>query len=79
MRNAYELLKLLTDKFPPGQSNNGHPMRHAIVLNDDQSQHNLTIALMLGDRWQEINIDEQDLAKSPQEIFDEIVSILPKQ
>jgi hypothetical protein len=79
MKNAHELLKLLTDKFPLGHSEKGLPRRHAILLNDDQSQYRLTIALLIGDTWQDINIDEQDLAKSPQEIFDEIVSVLLKQ
>lgn len=61
MRDAYELLRLLTARFPPTGNR-----RHAIALTDTGQ---LFVALAVDDgKWRPFTLDEEDLASSGESV-----------
>ena len=73
MKITFELLNLLTAKYPPGE-HEGHTRHHAIMIMDGV----LTIQLVFDDQWQTIQIEAVDFTKDAQTLFDEIVAAMPQ-
>lgn len=69
MRSAKELLAGLTDLCPPGEG-----QRHAIGINEAGK---LEIVLFLGERYQPVTADDEDLDKSVEQLLVEIGAVLP--
>ncbi len=67
MRNARELLRLLTAALPPPAGRH-----HGILLYDDGKLH---VMLHLGETWKDVVLDEEDLDKDPEVAAAEIVAI----
>lgn len=75
MKTAFELLRLLTLRYPPHQ---GH---HAFTFLK-QGLHDepvLVVHIMMKDDWRVIQIPEEDLGKSAEVMEAEIVALLATQ
>jgi hypothetical protein len=62
MRNAYELLRLLTTKYPPGER------RHGLFLWDEKCG----VCVWVNDEAQWLWFDEADLTKPPATLVEDI-------
>ena len=80
MEGIRDLLRLLTDKFPPpvGQ-------RHAVTVADgfedveEMENVNLVITLSTDTGFLPVYLPDEDLKKSGQILFDEIMNLLEEQ
>lgn len=62
MRDAYEFLRLLTAKFPPGER------RHSLYLWDEKCG----VCVWLNDKAQLLWFDEADLTKPPATLVEDV-------
>lgn len=72
MKVAKKVLELLTDMYPPAQTEDGKgTMRHGILIVDGE----LTLSLMLEDGFYTYTIEHDDLDKTAEQIVYEIKAI----
>ncbi len=69
METVHNLLKLLTDAYPPEPR-----QHHAITLRDDKM--GLVISLFQGEIVSDIRLDENDLKSSAESIFEAIKGLM---
>lgn len=69
MKTARELLRLLTERFPPPEGRH-----HALSIYADGKLH---LMLHRGERWHDVVFEDDDLVKDPSTSVEGIAALLP--
>ena len=70
LSSARELLRLLTDRFPPPEG-----QHHGLMLRDDDNR-GLDLMLRVEGGGQLVHLDKEDLDKIPNELFQMITELV---
>lgn len=73
MKKTFELLEILTVKFPPEP-----PASHLVKISTN-TPGNLSVAICFKGAWQEFYLSEEDFDKPASELAEEIAALMPRE